>query len=159
MSTSLWQRKLRGYHHYDLWLKRWRLANWILGTEVIWDNLCELLCGFVLIVTWIIWSFPLSLHSGLSQAHAVSVRFLPGQDLFVLGQHIVEDVEEDVNVVLLENQRWTETDRMLATPSQEDTFVSGLVQDAVACCIITDINGTEGPLSSSSAQYAGVLSL
>lgn len=39
------------------------------------------------------------------------------------------------------------------------TFVPGLEKDAVACCIITDINRTEGSLSSSSAQHARVLSL
>lgn len=86
-------------------------------------------------------------------------RFLEGQGLFVLGQHIVEDVEEEVNMVLLENKRRTEPDRSISTPTQKDTFVSGLEQDAVACLIITDINGAEGPLSSRSAQYAGVLSL
>lgn len=52
--------------------------------------------------------FP-SLHSELTQAQLVSVRFLRDQDLFVQGQHVTEDVEEDVNMVLLENQRRTET--------------------------------------------------
>lgn len=52
--------------------------------------------------------FP-SLLSGLTQAHVVSVRVLQGHDLFVLCQHVIQDVEEDVNMVLLENQGWTET--------------------------------------------------
>ncbi len=64
--------------------------------------------------------FP-SLHSGSTQAHVVSVRFLQGLDLFELSQHVIQDVEEDVDMVLLENQRWTETDRSIPTPSKEDT--------------------------------------
>lgn len=40
----------------------------------------------------------------------------------MLGQYIIEDVEEDVNVVLLENQSRTETDRSIPTASQEDTY-------------------------------------
>lgn len=47
---------------------------------------------------------------------------------------------------------WAQTTRFI-------TFVSGLDEDAVACRIIADIDGTEGSLSSSSAQDARVLSL
>ncbi len=61
------------------------------------------------------------LRSGLTQAHVVSVRFLEGQGLFELGQNITEDVEEEVNVVFLENQRRTETDRSIPTPTQKHT--------------------------------------
>lgn len=43
-----------------------------------------------------------SLHSGLT--HVLSVRFPVGQNLFVLGQHIIKDVEKHVNMVLLEHQ-------------------------------------------------------
>lgn len=42
-----------------------------------------------------------SLHSGLTIV--VSVRLLLGRDLFVLGQHIIKDVEEHVNMVVLEH--------------------------------------------------------
>lgn len=40
----------------------------------------------------------------------------------MLGQYVIEDVEEDVNVVLLENQSRAETDRSIPTASQEDTY-------------------------------------
>lgn len=74
----------------------------------------------MLIVRRTLSSFP-SYYSGLAEAQ-VSVRFHRGWDLFVLGQHVIEDVEEDVNVVLLENQSRTETDRPIPTASQEDTY-------------------------------------
>lgn len=64
-----------------------------------------------------------SLYSGF-----IHVWFLLGQDLFELGQHVVEDVEEDVDVVLLEHQRGTETDRSIPTASQEDTCQQNTVR-------------------------------
>lgn len=57
----------------------------------------------------------------LKDSLVVSVWFLEDGELFVLCQHITEDVEEDVNMVLLENQRWTETDWAITTPSQKNT--------------------------------------
>lgn len=39
------------------------------------------------------------------------------------------------------------------------TSVSCLEEDVVACGVITDVDGTEGPLPSGAAQYARVLSL
>lgn len=65
--------------------------------------------------------FP-SLHSGPGQARVVSDRFLEGWGLFELGQHITENIEEDVNMVLLKNQRRAETDWSIPAPSQDDTY-------------------------------------
>lgn len=104
----------------------------------------------------------LSLHglsSGFNSGLAGQSRSPRAQGLLVLGQHVVEDVEEDMHMVLLENQRWTETDGSVPTPSQEDTFVSGFEQEAVASGVVTDIDGAEGPLPPSAAQYARVSSL
>lgn len=77
----------------------------------------------------------------------------------MLRQHIIKNIEEEVHMILLENQCWAESDWSIPTAPEEDAFVSGLEQDPVTCGIITGINGTEGPLSSGSTQYAGVLSL
>lgn len=51
----------------------------------------------------------------------VLLRFLEFHDsLFVLGEHVVEDVDALINVVLFEDESGTEADGFLAAPAQED---------------------------------------
>ena len=109
---------IRRYHQYNLWLKKTETGQSDLATGYL-GYLCELLCRLCL--SWRELSGvslpPLWIHSGSCSV----IRFLQDQNLFVLGQNVIEDVEEDVNVVLLENQRWTETDGSVPTSSQKDT--------------------------------------
>lgn len=76
-----------------------------------------------------------------------SISLFPSLELC---QHVAENVEEEVDMVFLENQRWSETNRVIATSTEKDTCHKwGQDIDINTVCVISlDLN---------TAGYNGVI--
>lgn len=61
-----------------------------------------------------------------------------------LGQHIIKDVEEKVNVVFLENQRWSKPDWSISTSTQKDTCQKQCYNIDIYTVYVIQLDNTTG---------------
>lgn len=60
------------------------------------------------------------------------------------GQHIIEDVEEKVNMVFLKNQRWSEANWSIPTSTQKDTCQKQKYNIGIYAVYVIQLDNTTG---------------